>query len=789
VVNTEPSDDEPAVVRDALWRARQSLHRWRGSLDDVVAAFATGGATGADVCDVILSDWRSVEELTARRPHHLLRDHSQLRPLVERCVTRLLEAELARGDTLRVSTDLCRHISSITGAARFTDVLAALVGRSFDRRRDDPQHDRDSVLSYLLRKCFPGLDDTQQRFAALAKDRRFSPERLVEAAAYAPQWARHVEAATGWTGLAEGIAWMHAHTKVADWEADDEEKQAWRAEMALHSPLTGDDLMDGAVDVAWFHRIHARLGPKRWAVLGDAAKYASAGAGHAWARLFADAFLGKVSEKELVQRIRKQRQQDAVRALGLLPLPAQGREAVLLRRYEVLQEYVRGSREFGAQRRASEKRAFEIGLANLGRTAGYSDPIRLQWAMESRAVAGLADGPIAATVKDLTMTLGVDVWGEVETTVTQGDKRLKDVPSALKKRPEFTALRDRRVELKRQAARIRTSLETLMVRGDPILGRELPELMRHPLLAPMLRGLVLVGEGVAGYPADDGRTLERHDGSRAKVPDDQALRIAHPVDLLPPGEWAAWQRECFTRERVQPFKQVFRELYPLTATERGEATQPRRYAGHQVWPCQALALLGTRGWVHHPEVGVRKVIHEAGLVASIEFQESWWTPAEIEDLTLEAVYFTRRGDSNRLRLEDVPARLFSETMRDLDLVVSVAHRGGVDPEASAATIESRAALMRETAALLKLNNVEVQERVAVIQGQCGRYTVHLGSAVTHRLPGGMLSIVPVHSQHRGRLFLPFANPDPKTAEVLSKVLLLARDHEIRDPAILRQIQR
>ena len=40
-------------------------------------------------------------------------------------------------------------------------------------------------------------------------------------------------------------------------------------------------------------------------------------------------------------------------------------------------------------------------------------------------------------------------------------------------------------------------------------------------------------------------------------------------------------------------------------------------------------------------------------------------------------------------------------------------------------------------------------------------------------------IVPVHAQHRGRLFLPFADEDPKTAEILSKVLLLARDDEYR----------
>jgi hypothetical protein len=48
--------------------------------------------------------------------------------------------------------------------------------------------------------------------------------------------------------------------------------------------------------------------------------------------------------------------------------------------------------------------------------------------------------------------------------------------------------------------------------------------------------------------------------------------------------------------------------------------------------------------------------------------------------------------------------------------------------------------------------------------------------------------VPVHAQHRGRLFLPFADDDPKTAEVISKVLLLARDNEILDPNLLAQIR-
>ena len=258
--------------------------------------------------------------------------------------------------------------------------------------------------------------------------------------------------------------------------------------------------------------------------------------------------------------------------------------------------------------------------------------------------------------------------------------------------------------------------------------------------------------------------------------------------MLPAAEWHRWQKDCFARERIQPFKQVFREYYPLAGAEKENADITRRYAGHQVQPRQALALLGQRGWVFHPEEGVRKTFHEAGLVAWLTFEEAFNTPAEVEGLTLEGVVFTRRDDHKHLKLEQLPPRLFSETMRDMDLVVSVAHRGGVDPEASASTVEMRATLVAETTRLLKLGNVALKDRYALIQGQLGEYSIHLGSAVTRKMPGEMLFLIPVHSQHRGRLFLPFADDDPRTAEVLSKVLLLARDHEIKDPNILEQLR-
>jgi hypothetical protein len=88
---------------------------------------------------------------------------------------------------------------------------------------------------------------------------------------------------------------------------------------------------------------------------------------------------------------------------------------------------------------------------------------------------------------------------------------------------------------------------------------------------------------------------------------------------------------------------------------------------------------------------------------------------------------------------------------------------------------------------MPMNNVHVAGHHVKIDGARASYSVHLGSGTTAVTPGRMLLIVAVHSQYRGRLFLPFADDGPKTAEVLSKTLLLARDTEIKDPSILEQI--
>ena len=787
------------------------LPRFRPSLDEVMRAFQAGGATEADILDQLIGPredssfyafgggFRDLYLVSSLRPdpgQSQFATDPALREMVSRCRARIVDIECRRGDLTTAASGPALALRYSGGAHALVRLLKALGRQSFLRGWSYDSRSKKAVLSHLIRATSPGPEDSVQELARQVAAAGIEEKRLVETAMYAPQWAEHIEAVVGWPALAEAVWWFHAHTKDNNWQVDQSIRAQWQAEVGERTPLTSQRLVDGAVDVAWFHRAYGIIGESRWQALDRAAKYASSSGGHKRAQLFARTMSHSLEEGALLERIRKKRHQDSVRALGLLPLPqgAEG-EKVLLDRYLVLQEFVHGSRKFGAQRRASEALAAQIGLENLARTAGYPDPPHLQWTMEARTAPELARGPVSATAGEVQVTLSVDTVGEAQIRVEKKGRRLKSVPGRIKKEAEIARLLELRNELLQQGARARRSLEQAMCRGAHFSRDQLRQLMAHPVLCPMLEQVVLVAQGdgtpdaVMGYLVQRGQALEDVDGHTTTLSDTAALRIAHPYDLWQSGEWHRWQQECFRRERIQPFKQVFRELYPLTATERAEGTFSRRYEGHQVNPKQALALLDNRGWIVHPQEGVRRAFHDEGLSAWLSVTGSTYTPAEVEDMALERVSFTHRGAWQPLPLVEIPPRLFSEVMRDLDLVVSVAHTGGVDPEATASTIEMRASVLRETLALLAIENVRLSGQHALVTGRLNNYSVHLGSGVAHQQPGGALCIVPVHGQHRGRLFLPFADDDPKTAEVLAKVLLLAQDDQIKDPTILEQITR
>lgn len=825
-----------------LWRLSHWLDepipgaaRERPESELLLAAYENGAATLADIADQLLGPRQEggrrfdliISWTLRKKPKDheaFLSRHPSVRQLLDRAIARMLDLELTRGDAPTAATVPACVIRSLFGIPTLLRILRALGKAQFAAYGI---HERRGMLTHLAKVTYPTADEQPREFVKQMRDAikagDFPEERLLQLTFLAPQWTKFIQAYFQWEGFDEGVYWFLAHmsyafeaghnaalaaagndpdddqseeakaTEADDMDDDDAslskppKLSAWERLILERTPLSVQDRAAGAIDVQWFRRTYDLLGQKRWQALAQAARFADNASQAKKAQFIADVLLKKVKRSELIAGIKKKQLKDHVRMLGLLPLATgKPREADLQERCRVLRDYRRYANTLSGLTKPEAVRAWEIGMKNLAQTAGYADPLRLEWAVGAEAVKDLAKGPVSVTKNGVTVSLSIDDQSEPAISVIKGDKTLKSVPPALKKDKQIAELTARVTDIRRQASSIRRSLETAMCRGDTFTGEELRTWCGHALVAPLIARLIVVGEGIVGYPDKGGKALRNFRGKLEPVKPKETLRLAHPHDLLATDEWHHWQRECFQAERMQPFKQAFRELYVVTRQEKKDGAVSHRYDGQQVQPKQAMALFGSRGW--ETRDGVFKVFHDEGLTADVSFNMGITTPAEVEGWAVAGVSFRHRDDWKPIKLATVPPRLFSEVMRDVDLVVGVAHAGGVDPEASASTVEMRSGLLRETCALLKLKNVRLKSSHALVDGDLAQYSVHLGSGVVHRMPGGALCIVPVHAQHRGRLFLPFADDDPRTAEVISKVLLLARDREIQDPIILEQIR-
>ena len=506
-----------------------------------------------------------------------------------------------------------------------------------------------------------------------------------------------------------------------------------------------------------------------------------------------------------MEEIGQKRNKDLLMSLGLLPLSddKKQREAEMLLRYHFIQKYKKKSRQFGAQRRASEGRAVEIALRNLSVNAGFTDVTRLVLRMEGQLARQSAQYFDWQPAGDIELMIDVDVNGRSTLKCRKGGKLLKSVPTRYKKEETVLHLQAVNKQLKEQYSRTRQMMEQAMEDRTAFEVWEYLEMYQNPVARPITERLVVrtiteepaaqtvspaespANAPTLGFLTADG-IVDLAGAIHPVDPEDQIL-IAHPFDLYRSGRWHEYQKLLFEKQLKQPFKQVFRELY-VKLDEELEKEASMLFSGNQIQPQKTVGTLGSRRWVADYEDGLQKIYYKENIVACIYAMADWFSPSDVEAPTLEYVVFTDRKTGEALKIKEIPDIIYSEVMRDVDLAVCVTHAGGVDPETSHSTIEMRKAIAACSLSLFRTKNVRLEGNHAIIDGKLGQYTVHLGSGVVHQIGNAMLFVVPVHSQHRGRIFLPFVDDDPKTAEILSKILLFAEDTRIKDPNILRQIQ-
>ncbi|MCL2055352.1 MAG: DUF4132 domain-containing protein [Oscillospiraceae bacterium] len=708
------------------------------------------------------------------------------RGLVDTVIDRMVEVESNRGELPTALTKVALSIKSFNGGIKhFVKLLTALGDAGFKRGGyyyGDSGEAKATTLSLLLRRCRPAPSDTSEELRAALKSAKITESRAIQAALYAPMWAGLIEKAAGIVGLKCGVWFFHAHIN----ERFSVEKET---EAAIFSAITPQQFADGTFDKAWFFEAFNTLGEKRFNELYKNAKYITeSGISHRRSQLYADAVLERINKDEVKDEIEQKRNQEKLRAYALIPL-AKNNKCDALERYEFICKFKKESRQFGSQRQASEGKAARIALENLAVTTGYHDVERMVWALEGEKIEQLKPLMSPHDINGVEVWLNISEDGSPEAVVRKNGKLLKAIPKDLAKNSYVLDIKEAVKELKEQKRRARYSFEAAMISRAAFTVSETAGLLCHPVLKGTVSALVLTSENATGFPMLQEGKLYLHDYNGEVCPAAQSgkLFIAHPHDLISSGEWSHYQRYLYQNKITQPFKQVFREYYPLTQDELDSVNISNRYAGHQVQPKKTVALLKSRGWSADYEEGLQRVWHKENLIVRMYALADWFSPAEIEAPTLESIRFYSRDKHEPIAFSEIPPIIFSETMRDIDLVVSVAHAGGVDPEASHSTVEMRVAIARELLAMLSVKNVEFKTAHALIKGSLGDFSVHMGSGVVHKSGTGMIAVLPVHSQARGRIFLPFADDDPKTAEVLSKILLFADDKKIKDPSILGQI--
>jgi hypothetical protein len=345
--------------------------------------------------------------------------------------------------------------------------------------------------------------------------------------------------------------------------------------------------------------------------------------------------------------------------------------------------------------------------------------------------------------------------------------------------------------------------------------------LNHPLISQLVRRLIWQfkeGNLTASGICHEGKFIDASGQEIDWLGPKSEVRLWHPLGVEP-GQVQAWRRRLEEHLVTQPFKQAHREIYIITDAELGTRNYSNRFAAHILRQHQFKALCDQGGWRYEvlgswdsSESTATKDLPGWDLRA-----EFWIEPADTEfaasgvalHAATDQVRFSR-PDGQVVDLTEVPALVFTEIMRNVDLFVSVCSVGNdpawVDGGADRrrdywrewsfgklnATADTRRELLERLVPKLKIASLcSLVDRYLVVRGSLRTYKIHLGSGNILMEPNDQyLCIVPDRKSGEARqpdnVFLPFEG-DNLLSVIISKAFLLANDAKIKDQSILRQI--
>lgn len=433
-----------------------------------------------------------------------------------------------------------------------------------------------------------------------------------------------------------------------------------------------------------------------------------------------------------------------------------------------------------------------------------------------------------------------------EIKFSKNDKPLKSAPTDVKQNfaDELKKLKADQKDLDKNLTAIATRLDNLMISKKTWQGEIWQSrYLNHVLTGTIARRLLWVIDGDIALFDEKTANLLDINNNLVEVNNDSIIKLFHPIDFAVETV-LAWREKLFTKGIKQPFKQAWREIYVLTDAERTTDFYSNRFAGHILKQHQLNQLAKMRGWEailrisadadfpppsrYLDEYGVRAEYWvtdigddygvdttEAGAYLRVRTDQLRFYPIDAPKNYSHAGggrYYQEgryRGEADKsLSLEQIPAKVLSEIMRDVDLFVGVASIGNdptwADGGAEGAftdywqsysfgdlteTAKSRAEYLKLIIPRLKIaDKLKLDGKFLIVEGKKRTYKIHLGSSNILMMPNDQYLCIIPSSKKTTDTQLDFSG-DRIFSLILSKAMLLADDDKITDSVILNQINR
>jgi hypothetical protein len=489
---------------------------------------------------------------------------------------------------------------------------------------------------------------------------------------------------------------------------------------------------------------------------------------------------------------------------------------------------LRAKVKYSTARRLIEK-SLHLAAERNGVTVGELEDISVpRYPLDPQGIAEAKIGDCVAAIRLCEDGRVITIWH------TATAKPLKSVPAhirkAFPKKVRVVATLAKEIEQSYYSQRARVESSFLSPRDIPLAHWQ-RYFVDHPLLGFLGRKLIWVfsdaqGWERAGIWTEDG--VRDSGGKMVNLARAKRVRLWHPLSYSA-SEVQRWRSRVFTSGIRQPFRQAFREFYQVTEEERQSRLYSNRFAGALLRQHQFAGLCKARGWAYE----LMGSGFDGANVPSKNL-EHWNMQAEFYvDLPPDRAIALRRAsiaeqsgaginifigsdqvrfyrERHEIPIDEVPAIVYSEIMRDVDLFTTVCAVGDdetwsdqgdrgtgvfshrLNPrDFSVVTALRSEMLARVLPHTTIAARCELTKGSLEIRGQLGTYRIQLAwggalfetDTVTRwlKIPQKLLDAVPLD------LGAVPIDLDPRTEMILRKAHVLADDWKIDSPELVRQL--